>query len=164
MSLEEVDFALTTSSIVSHKGASSDASDKANMGGESMMTQSKISAADFNIRSRFLELNNSEGFVGMEPDGKNQNSGFEEVRVTSLQDVKDLNKNYHAIKISSKLGAKKRIALIDYCQKRGFRILNLGISQREIESLEAMVEAPISDLESEEFLDIEDLEDSLGGE
>ncbi|MFW9899809.1 MAG: 50S ribosomal protein L32e [Candidatus Thorarchaeota archaeon] len=91
-------------------------------------------------------------------------SGFEEVRVSTIQEIKDLNKNHHAIKISGKLGAKKRITLIDYCQKRGFRILNLGISQKEIESLEAMVESPISDMESEEFLDIDDLEDSLGGE
>jgi len=89
-------------------------------------------------------------------------SGYIEAKVTTIQDLWNLNNKQHAIKISGKLGAKKRIALIDYCQKRGFKILNLGISQREIENLEAMVEAPISDME-EEFIDTDELEESLGG-
>ncbi|MFX1389871.1 MAG: 50S ribosomal protein L32e [Promethearchaeota archaeon] len=83
-------------------------------------------------------------------------SGYNEVRVTRIQDLINLNKNFHAIKISSKLGSRKRLALIDYCQKRGFRVLNLGVSQKEIETLEAMAEAPLSD---DEFLDIDELED-----
>jgi large subunit ribosomal protein L32e len=86
-------------------------------------------------------------------------SGYEEVRVTTIKDLNDLKKNRHAIKISSKLGSKKRIALIDYCQKRGFKILNLGISQKELEMLEAIAEAPLADMEDEEFLDIDELED-----
>jgi large subunit ribosomal protein L32e len=84
-------------------------------------------------------------------------SGYKEVRIITMQDLNNLNKNIHAIKISSKLGSKKRLALIDYCQKRGFKILNLGISQKEIEALEAMAEAPISDVE--ESFDIDELED-----
>jgi len=88
-------------------------------------------------------------------------SGYEEVRVTTIQDLNNLNKNRHAIKISSKLGSKKRVTLIDYCQKRGFKILNLGISQKEIERLEAIAEAPLLDIEDEEFIDIDDLEDTF---
>jgi large subunit ribosomal protein L32e len=91
-------------------------------------------------------------------------SGYVEVRVINIEDLSNLNKNKHAIKISGKLGAKKRIAIIDYCQKRGFKILNLGISQKEIEGLEALVETPLSDIEDEDFVDIDDLEGSLGGE
>ncbi len=88
-------------------------------------------------------------------------SGYEEVRINTKEDLSNLNKKKHGIKISGKLGAKKRIALIDYCQKRGFKVLNLGISQKEIESLEAMAEAPISDIEGEDFIDADELEDSL---
>ena len=88
-------------------------------------------------------------------------SGYKEVQIVSINDLKNLNKNTNAIKISRKLGAKKRIFLIDYCQKRGFKILNLGISQKEIEALEEMAEAPIGETESEDFIDVEDLEDSL---
>ena len=52
---------------------------------------------------------------------------------------------------------------IDFISGRGFKILNLGISQKEIEGLEAMIEAPISDMESEDDLEIDELEDSLEG-
>ncbi|MFX1456122.1 MAG: 50S ribosomal protein L32e [Promethearchaeota archaeon] len=88
-------------------------------------------------------------------------SGYIEVRVTTLEDLQNLNKNKHVIKISSKLGARKRIVLTDYCQKRGFKILNLGVSRKEIEMLEEMAEAPLADLEEDEFIDIDELEDSL---
>ena len=89
-------------------------------------------------------------------------SGYIEVLIFTFDDLKNLNKNKHAIKISGKLGAKKRIVLTDYCQKRGFKILNLGVSQKEIEMLEEMAEAPIGDLESDEFIDADDLEYSIG--
>jgi large subunit ribosomal protein L32e len=83
-------------------------------------------------------------------------SGYEEVRVTTLQDFENLNNKKHAIKISSKLGAKKRILVIDYAQKRNFKILNLGISQKELESLESVIGA--SDIEDEDFSDEDELE------
>ncbi|MFW9819022.1 MAG: 50S ribosomal protein L32e [Candidatus Thorarchaeota archaeon] len=109
------------------------------------------------VKSPTVGYRNPKKIRGLHP------SGYEEVRVTIIQDLKNLNKNQHAIKISSKLGSKKRIALIDYCQRRGFKILNLGISQRELERLEAIVETPLSDMEDEEFLDIDELEDALEG-
>ncbi|MFX1410150.1 MAG: 50S ribosomal protein L32e [Promethearchaeota archaeon] len=88
-------------------------------------------------------------------------SGYEEVRVSTINELKKLKKNKHAVKISSKLGAKKRLALIDLCQKRGFKILNLGISQKEIESLESLVKSPISELKDEDLIDVDELEDAL---
>ncbi|MHA2009355.1 MAG: 50S ribosomal protein L32e [Promethearchaeota archaeon] len=88
-------------------------------------------------------------------------SGYEEVKITKIDDLKSFNKKKHALKIDGKLGAKKRIVLMDYCQKRGFKILNLGISQKEIELLEELAEAPIADIESDEFIDVDDLENSL---
>ncbi|MFW9873631.1 MAG: 50S ribosomal protein L32e [Candidatus Thorarchaeota archaeon] len=89
-------------------------------------------------------------------------SGYIEVLISTFNELTNLSRNKHALKISGKLGAKKRIALTDYCQKRGFKILNLGVSQKEIEMLEEMAEAPIADLESDEFIDVDDLEDSIG--
>ena len=86
-------------------------------------------------------------------------SGYIEVRITTQDDLKNLNKNKHIVKISGKLGVKKRIAITDYCQKRGFKISNLGVSLREIEMLEEMAETPIDDFEDDE--DIDDLEESL---
>ncbi|MFX1488554.1 MAG: 50S ribosomal protein L32e [Promethearchaeota archaeon] len=91
-------------------------------------------------------------------------SGYKEVRITTIEDLKKLNKRKHVIKISAKIGAKKRIALIDYSQKRGFKVLNLGVSQKEIEMLEEMAEAPITGLGGEELIDIDELEDSFESE
>ncbi|MFX1257582.1 MAG: 50S ribosomal protein L32e [Promethearchaeota archaeon] len=82
-------------------------------------------------------------------------SGFEEVRVSNINDLRNLNVKKHAIKISGKLGAKKRMSLIDYAQNKKFKILNVGISRKELEEFEAALESPIDELEEEE----EDLED-----
>ena len=81
-------------------------------------------------------------------------SGYEEVRVYNINDLKDLNNKKHAIKISTNLGVRKRIGVIDYAQSRGFKILNLGISQRELDSLEAALASTIEDLEDLEDEDL----------
>ncbi|TXT58343.1 MAG: 50S ribosomal protein L32e [Promethearchaeota archaeon] len=86
-------------------------------------------------------------------------SGYEEVRVITKDDLDGLSPKKHALKISGRLGAKKRIGLIEYAQNRGFKILNLGISQRELEELEAMLETPLTDLEDEDLFDEEELEE-----
>jgi len=83
-------------------------------------------------------------------------SGYEEVRVHNINEMKDLNNKKHAIKVSTNLGVKKRISVIDYAQSRGFKVLNLGISQRELESLEAVLESSIEGLEDEDLLEDED--------
>ena len=83
-------------------------------------------------------------------------SGYEEIRVFTIKDLDNLNKNKHALKISSRLGAKKRIMLIDVAQRRGFKVLNLGISQQELESFEALLE---SSLEEDEYADIDELDE-----
>ena len=83
-------------------------------------------------------------------------SGYEEVRVHNINDLKGLNNKKHAIKVSTKLGIKKRIGVIDYAQSRGFKVLNLGISQRELDSLEAVLESSIEDLEDIDLVEDED--------
>jgi large subunit ribosomal protein L32e len=88
-------------------------------------------------------------------------SGYEEVRVVNIEDLKNLNNKIHALKISSRLGAKKRLNLIEYAQTRGYKVLNIGISQKEIEDLESMLK---SSLEEEEYLDVDDLEEELNDE
>ena len=76
-------------------------------------------------------------------------SGYKEVMVFNVNDLKGLNNKKHALKLSGRLGAKKRITLIDYAQNRGFKILNIGISQAELESLESMLESSIEEVEED---------------
>lgn len=91
-------------------------------------------------------------------------SGYQEVRINNKNDIEKLNLSpkKHAIKISGRLGSKKRLDLIDYAQKRNFHVLNLGISQKEMEEFEAMLEdkdfLDEEELEDEDFLDEEDLD------
>jgi large subunit ribosomal protein L32e len=72
-------------------------------------------------------------------------SGYEEIRVFTIKDMDNLNKNKHALKISSRLGAKKRIVLIEMAQRKGFKVLNLGISQQELESFESLLESSLEE-------------------
>jgi len=87
-------------------------------------------------------------------------SGYEEVRVITKDDLKGLSPKKHALKISSRLGAKKRLSLVDYAQSRNFKILNLGISRKEIESLEALLDSSIEGLEEDEDL-FEDIDEEM---
>ena len=80
-------------------------------------------------------------------------SGYEEVRVETIKDVENLNNRKHALKISSNLGARKRMTLIDYSKRKGFKILNIGISQREIDQLEAQLVSSIAGIEDDEELE-----------
>jgi len=104
------------------------------------------------VKSPTVGYRNPKKVRGLHP------SGYEEVRIFNKNDLVGLNNKKHAIRISGKLGAKKRISLIDYVQNRGFKVLNVGISQRELASLESMLE---SSIEEEEYIDSEDLEDLI---
>ncbi|MFX0072602.1 MAG: 50S ribosomal protein L32e [Candidatus Hermodarchaeota archaeon] len=88
-------------------------------------------------------------------------SGYEEVQVEVLDDFIGLSSKKHAIKLSRRLGSKKRLELIDYAQKRNFRVLNIGLSLKELEKYEAMLEAPIEGLDDDEYLDEDELEESI---
>ncbi|MFX1446668.1 MAG: 50S ribosomal protein L32e [Promethearchaeota archaeon] len=83
-------------------------------------------------------------------------SGYEEVRVHNINELNGLNNKKHAIKVSTKLGVKKRISVIDYAQSRGFKVLNLGISQSELERLETALESSLEDIEDEDLLEDEE--------
>lgn len=78
-------------------------------------------------------------------------SGYEERRVETLNDLNNLNNKQHAIKISRRLGSKKRIELIDYAQKRNFKILNIGITQKELEEYETLLESSIEGVDEDSF-------------
>jgi large subunit ribosomal protein L32e len=51
-------------------------------------------------------------------------SGYEEVRVSSLKELEKLDKTRQAIKISSKVGMKKRTAIEEKARELGLKILN----------------------------------------
>ncbi|WP_457558090.1 50S ribosomal protein L32e [Candidatus Harpocratesius sp.] len=83
-------------------------------------------------------------------------SGYKDINVIHTKDIDELDPKIHAVRINSRLGARKRIALIEYAQEKGFRILNLGISKEELMEIEGIDE---EELEENEDLDEEDSEE-----
>lgn len=85
-------------------------------------------------------------------------SGFTEAYVITPKDLEGLNPKIHALRISSRLGAKKRIRLLELIEEKGFKILNLGAAQKELEALEEIADRGTI-LEEEEVEEEEELEE-----
>jgi large subunit ribosomal protein L32e len=86
-------------------------------------------------------------------------SGFIEAYVITPNDLEGLNPKIHAIRISGKLGAKKRLQLIELINEKGFKILNLGVSQKELEELGGIAERGAALLDEELEIEAELEED-----
>ena len=76
-------------------------------------------------------------------------SGLEDIIVMHIKDLENLDPKVHAIRLYTRLGARKRIDVIDYAQEKGFRILNLGISKEEMMEFEEGDEEMEDDQEDE---------------
>lgn len=83
-------------------------------------------------------------------------SGFTEAYIITPKDLEGLNPKIHALRISSRLGAKKRIKLLELIEEKGFRILNLGAAQKELEALEEIADRGVI-LEEEELEEEEEV-------
>lgn len=80
---------------------------------------------------------------GLHPCGK-----IEKV-VHNMDQINELDPNIHGLKISSKIGNKKRMGMIEKAQLKNFKILNLGTSYFEDLKMREMVFAS-KDSENEE--------------
>jgi len=63
-------------------------------------------------------------------------SGLEDIVVITQKDLDGLTPEIHGIRISSRLGIRKRIALIELAREKGFRVFNMGISRKELLNLD----------------------------
>jgi large subunit ribosomal protein L32e len=63
-------------------------------------------------------------------------SGLKDILITHKEDLEGLSPKVHGVRIAKKLGAKKRIDLIEYARDKGFHILNIGISKEELSEIE----------------------------
>ena len=77
-------------------------------------------------------------------------SGLEDIIVMHKKDIDKLDPKVHAVRLYTRLGARKRIDVIDYAQEKGFRILNLGISKDDLLEFEEADEEIDEDEESED--------------
>jgi large subunit ribosomal protein L32e len=63
-------------------------------------------------------------------------SGLVDVLINTKKELEGLSPKVHGIRISRRLGARKKLALIEFAREAGFKILNIGISRTEIHELE----------------------------
>ena len=87
-------------------------------------------------------------------------SGLEDVIVMHIHELDNLNPEIHGIRVARRLGARKRVALIETAREREFRVLNIGLSKEDmldLEEFEGELEEEEEDLEEEE-LEEEELE------
>ncbi len=74
-------------------------------------------------------------------------SGLEDILVITLKDLEGLNPEIHGIRISARLGMRKRLALIEVAREKNFRVLNMGISRRELLMLDKAEEPEEEEIE-----------------
>jgi large subunit ribosomal protein L32e len=59
-------------------------------------------------------------------------SGLTEVHIMHIEELATLDPKIHGITISSRLGMRKRLQLVEEVQAKKFKVLNLGISYTEL--------------------------------
>ena len=59
-------------------------------------------------------------------------SGLEDILIMHIKDLENLTPEKHGIRISARLGARKRIKVIEHAQELGFKVFNTGYSKEEL--------------------------------
>ncbi len=65
-------------------------------------------------------------------------SGLEDVLIIKKSDLDLLDPTKHAVRIAARLGAKKKVNLIEYTREKGFRVLNVGVSKKELAEIDQL--------------------------
>ncbi len=66
--------------------------------------------------------------------------GLHETVVSNIQEIDTLDPKVYCIKIGARVGARKRISLIERLREKQFKILNLGMSEKEFDEFQTMLE------------------------
>ena len=56
-------------------------------------------------------------------------SGLEDVLIMHISELDKLDTKIHGVRIAKRLGARKRLALVEEARDRGFNVLNIGLSK-----------------------------------
>ncbi|MHA1601426.1 MAG: 50S ribosomal protein L32e, partial [Promethearchaeota archaeon] len=63
-------------------------------------------------------------------------SGLEDVLIMHISELDKLDTKIHGVRIAKRLGARKRLALVEEARDRGFNVLNIGLSKEDLLELE----------------------------
>jgi large subunit ribosomal protein L32e len=59
-------------------------------------------------------------------------SGLEDILIMHIKDLENLTPEKHGIRISARLGARKRIKVVEKAQDLGFKVFNTGYSKEDL--------------------------------
>ena len=59
-------------------------------------------------------------------------SGLEDILIVNIKDLEKLTPEKHGIRISARLGARKRIKVVEYAQELGFKVFNTGYLKEDL--------------------------------
>ena len=76
-------------------------------------------------------------------------SGLEDILVMHPSELESLDPKLHGIRVSAKLGSRKRIQLIETAREKGFHVFNLGFSRSELTEIEDEGEIEEEEVSSE---------------
>jgi len=66
--------------------------------------------------------------------------GLHEMTVNTLNEIEQLDPKIHCIKIGGRVGARKRMPMIEKLREKQFKILNIGMSEKEFQEFQAMLD------------------------
>ncbi len=92
-------------------------------------------------------------------------SGLEDVLIMHKNDLVSLKPTKHGVRISTKLGGRKKIELIEHALDLGFKVFNLGITMQEdlLDTEDIVDDEELEELEDYEEID-EDEDDDVSEE
>ncbi len=74
--------------------------------------------------------------------------GLREMVVNNANEIETLDPKLHCVKIGRRVGARKRISLIEKLRANEFKILNIGMSEKEFEEFQAMLDEKSEEVEA----------------
>ncbi|UYP47266.1 hypothetical protein NEF87_003551 [Candidatus Lokiarchaeum ossiferum] len=77
-------------------------------------------------------------------------SGLEDILVMHVKELETLDPKFHAIRIAARLGARKKLNIVEIAREQGFRVLNSGLGKDEMLDLEDVEEEEETDEEMED--------------
>ncbi|MHA1734603.1 MAG: 50S ribosomal protein L32e [Promethearchaeota archaeon] len=66
-------------------------------------------------------------------------SGYIDVLINNGKEIDLYDPEVHAIRISRRIGARKRLKILDALQEKGFKVLNPGMTEKELEEIRDII-------------------------
>ena len=80
-------------------------------------------------------------------------TGLEDILIMHAHELEDLDPKYHGIRIAARLGARKKLSLVETAREKGFRVLNFSVETDEMFGLEGLEDEEETDEAMDDEMD-----------